>query len=765
LAETVTEHAPASSAAPRDPGIGDILRAVAAHHWAGLSVVALALLIGVGLDAALALALKLLIDFALLPGDRTVLLLVLAGLAIGFVVVAFTSVLRDYVYARVGARVLTELRIALFERLQDLSHDFFRRMRTADLTARFTSDLAAVQSGIMTGLPGMSAALLQVIASSALLVWLDWHLAAVALIGLPLSVIAPAVLARRALHWSYQLRQEDAALVHLVQQHLAGEPVVRAFSLHEVARARFNALAESVGATAFRFGFLNFLTQRTPGLCVQAYYIVTIGIGALLTFQGLLSVGTLAAFSALFFNVSVAVSGLTSLAGPMIEAAGGLRRIAEILAERPSVVDAPDAAPLPRPLDVIEFDKVRYAYPGSLAGVADLSLVIQAGGLYAVVGPSGSGKTTLLNLLARFQDPAQGAILIDGHDLRQVTRASLYSHVGVVFQDTFLFDGTIADNIRVGCPSASDAAVEAAARAAEAHDFIIACPRGYETRIGEGGSRLSGGERQRIAIARALIRDPAILVLDEPTSALDAPTESALNQTIQTLARDRTIIVLTHRLASIARARMIFVLKRGLLLEAGTHEALLASDGLYAELWYKQSGFDIGSAPHGPKIDADRLARFPLFAGLDRTVLTRVSAEFGTQGFGEGQTIFHQGDAGSTFFIIARGRVAVDQHRDDQEERRIAVLTDGDHFGEIALLEPTPRTATIQTLAPTTLLTLERAAFVRLCEAIPELHERIDNIRRDREHRAAATDVRRTRAKIDRSVPIYLSWAQRRGER
>jgi ATP-binding cassette subfamily B protein len=371
----------------------------------------------------------------------------------------------------------------------------------------------------------------------------------------------------------------------------------------------------------------------------------------------------------------------------------------------------------------------------------------------------------VLNLLARFQDPVQGAILIDGHDLRQVTRTSLYSHVGVVFQDTFLFDGTIADNIRVGCPAASDDAVEAAARAAEAHDFIVASPRGYETRIGEGGSRLSGGERQRIAIARALIRDPAILVLDEPTSALDAATERALNVTIATLARDRTVIVLTHRLSSIAQARMIFVLKRGLLLEAGTHEALLKGDGLYAELWYKQSGFDIGSAPHGPKIDADRLARFPLFAGLDRAVLTRVSAEFGTQGYGESQTIFRQGDAGGTFFIIARGQVAVDQRRDDLEERRIAVLTDGDHFGEIALLEPTPRTATISTLAPTTLLTLERAAFVRLCEEIPVLHERIDNIRRDREHRAAAADRRRVRPGFDRDAPAYFSWGQRRADR
>ena len=761
----VTRDGIALAAVQREPGAGDLARRLAARHWGGLMVVGLALLVGAALDAALALMLKLLIDYALLPRDRGVLLLVLAVLGVGFLVNAGAAVLRDYVYARVGARTLTELRIDLFDRLQDLSHDFFRRSRTADLLARFTSDLAAVQNAIMTGLPGASAAALQVIASSLILIWLDWHLAAIALIGLPFSIIAPAILARRAMRWSYQLRQEDASLTHLVQQHLAGEPVVRAFSLHDLARARFNTLAHALGGTAFRFGFLNFLTYRTPALCVQAYYIVTIGIGALLTFQDLLSVGTLAAFSALFFNVSVAVSGLTTVAAPLLDAVGGLQRIAEILAERPTVAESPDAIALPRPVDAIEFDRVRYVYPGSLAGVADLSLVIPAGGLYAVVGPSGSGKTTLLNLLARFTDPAQGAITIDGHDLRQVTRASLYSHVGVVFQDTFLFDGTIADNIRVGKPGASDDEVETAARAAEAHDFIVAGPRGYETRIGEGGSRLSGGERQRLAIARALIRDPAILVFDEPTSALDAVTENHLIKTIRSLARDRTVIVLTHRLSSIADAKTIFVLKRGLLLESGTHESLLAADGLYAELWHRQSGFIIDSGPRGPRIDAERLARFPLFAGLDRQVLERVSAEFGTQHYGEGQTIFRQGDPGSTFFVIARGRVGVDQRRGDQDEQRIAVLADGDHFGEIALLETTPRTATIQTLAPTTLLTLERAAFMRLCEELPVLHERIDNVRRDREQRAAAADARRARPGADRNAPAYFFWGRRRDER
>jgi ATP-binding cassette subfamily B protein len=762
LAELSTRDAIAPAPLSRTAEAPGLAWRLAAQNWPGLSVVTVSLLLGVGLDAGLALMLKFLIDFALLPGDRTLLLWLLLVLGIGFVIAAVASILRDYLFARMGARMLRELRCALFDRLQALSHDFFRRSRTADLMARFTSDLAAVQSGIMVGLPGVAVAALQILASSVILIWLDWHLAAVALIGLPFSVIAPAILGRRALQWGDQLRREDAALSHLVQQQVVGEPVVRAFSLEEVARTRFMDLAQALEATSFRFGFLNFLTQRTPSLCVQAYYIVTIGIGALLTFQGLLSIGTLAAFAALFFNVSASVSSLTSVAAPLLGAVGGLRRIAEVLAEQPSVLDDPDAVALPRPSGALRFERVRYNYPGALAGVSDVSLVIPAGGLYAFVGPSGSGKTTILYLLARFHDPSQGAIFIDDHDLRRVTRASFYRQIGVVFQDTFLFDGTIAENIRVGNPEADDAAVEAAARAAEAHDFIVATPHGYETRIGEGGSRLSGGERQRIAIARALIRDPAILVLDEPTSALDPGTESSLNHTIQALARDRTVIVLTHRLSSITAARTIFVLKRGLLHEVGGHADLIENDGIYAELWRKQSGFVLAAEAREPKIDAERLGRFPLFAGLDKSALERVAAVFSLQTCTEGQVIFRQGDVASTFYIVVRGRVGVDQRQGDKPERRIAVLTDGDHFGEVALLETTARTATLQALEQTTVLTLERAAFISLCQEIPVLRQRIDEIQRDRERRA---DADRPRAAAARKAPAYLSWAQRRAER
>ncbi|MBV8165584.1 MAG: ATP-binding cassette domain-containing protein [Alphaproteobacteria bacterium] len=757
----LTRQATPAAAPSRDRAPPGLVRAIVAQHWLVLTLVGGCLLIGVGLDTALALMLKFLIDHALLPGNRTLLLTLLVALAVGFVIAAGAAILRDYVYARLGARVLTDLRMTLFDRLQSLSHDFFRRSRTADLMARFTSDLAAVQAGIMIGLPGTAAALLQVLASSLVLVWLDWRLAAIALIGLPFSVIAPAILARRAMHWSYELRQQDAALAHLVQQQLVGEPVVRVFSLQNAARGRFRDLAQSVGATSFRFGFLNFLTQRTPSLCVQAYYIVTLGIGALLTFQELLSVGTLAAFSALFFNVSASVAALTNLAGPLLEASGGFKRIAEILAERPSVVDDADAAELPRPTHEIVFDQVRYTYPASVAGVSDLSLTIPQGGLYAFIGPSGSGKSTVLNLLARFQDPSHGAIRIDDHDLRRITRDSLYRHIGIVFQETFLFDGTIAENIRIGNLHATDQEIETAARAAEAHEFIVSTAQGYATRIGEGGSRLSGGERQRIAIARALLRDPAILVLDEPTAALDTVTENALNLTIERLARERTVIVLTHRLSAITRANSIFVLKRGLLLEAGTHAELVAADGLYAELWHKQSGFELTV----PRIDAERLARFPLFTGLERPVLERITNIFGNQRYAENQTIFRQGDAGTTFFIIVRGSIAVDQRRDGDDERRVAVLTDGDHFGEIALLDTTPRTATITTLSPTTLLTLERSVFTKLCEEIPVLHERIDKIRRDRDRRATAAAETRRRPVTEPKPPTYLSWGQRRNER
>jgi ATP-binding cassette subfamily B protein len=302
--------------------------------------------------------------------------------------------------------------------------------------------------------------------------------------------------------------------------------------------------------------------------------------------RGTLSVGGLVAVFDLLWFVVANLNALSKVVPPMQRASGGMARIQEVLGAREGVADRPGAKMLPPFGESIRFDNVHYGYAGSRV-LEGIQLTIRRGESVLIVGPSGSGKSTLLALLLRMDDPVIGSVSIDGHDLRDVTQVSLRTRMGVVFQDSFLFDATVRENIRFGNPEASDAAIEAAARDAGIHDVIAALPNGYDTRLGGGAASLSGGERQRVAIARALVRQPEILILDEPASALDAQAEAAINRTLRHVAKGRTVIAVTHRLAPAATDR-ILVMSAGRLVEDGSHAQLLARDGVYARLWAAQ---------------------------------------------------------------------------------------------------------------------------------------------------------------------------------
>jgi ATP-binding cassette, subfamily B, bacterial len=309
-------------------------------------------------------------------------------------------------------------------------------------------------------------------------------------------------------------------------------------------------------------------------------------------------------------------------------------------------------------------------------------------------------------------------VTMDGQDLRQVTQESLRSQIGTVFQDTFLYNATVRQNITLGKLDATDGEVEAAAKAAEIHDFILTLPQGYDTLVGERGGQLSGGQRQRISLARAILYDPAILVLDEPTSALDPQTEAAVNATLHKQGQGRTVITVTHRLASVAKADRIFVLQRGQVVEQGTHGELLQAQGLYYRLWGQQNGFEdterVGA-------EASRLRAIPLFEDLDEASFSALAERFVAERHAEGRVIFEEGDPGDKLYFIDRGEVEVVITGPTGEERRVALLRDGDYFGEIALLEGVPRTATVRTRVPTFLLGLKRRRFFDLLQTVPDL--------------------------------------------
>ncbi len=340
----------------------------------------------------------------------------------------------------------------------------------------------------------------------------------------------------------------------------------------------------------------------------------------------------------------------------------------------------------------------------------------------------------MLNLLMRFYDPDSGSIVAGGNDIRAYSLASWRRALGPVFQESLLFNQPLLENIRMARPDARDEEIHAAARDAEIHGFIQALPEGYNMPAGERGGRLSGGQRQRVSIARAILRNPAVLVLDEATSALDPGTESAINTTLARLARGRTCISVTHRLAGAAAADMIFVFDRGRVVESGSHTELLAREGLTAaSLWQKQQGFEVSGDGSSATIKPERLAEIPLLSTLSPTRLKEVAPMFRSETFRTGDDIVVEGDASGSFYIVVRGRVEV-----LQRNARVAVLEDGDYFGEIALLTGSPRIATVRALAVCTCIALDKESFDAILLRSPGLKEQISLVAADRQRKSAA---------------------------
>jgi ATP-binding cassette, subfamily B, bacterial len=686
-------------------------------YWAQEALILLAAVVGVAFTIALPLAFGRVIDAlkAQHYGSIWPIVIVVVVLA----VLQIPALLGEsYLSARVGARVSNDIQYKMVEHLQRLSTGFYFRTRQGEITSRFTNDLGLLNVALTQVIPIIVRLAITFAASLVTLFFLQGLLALVVLLLLPVVLILPVRFGARAASATNEMQQDRAMVTSTVQENIGAQQVIKAYSLQGLTLARFRAQLDRLGHSMTRGGFLSGLPGTTANLSVVLIQVSALAGGAIAVIYGAMGVGALVSFQLLLNGVTTPLVSIAGVWQIILQASVGMQRIEELLDEPPEIVDAPEAEALGPFEQEFRFENVNFSYTGEQVNLEGVNVTIRAGQSVAFVGPSGSGKSTILNLIMRFYDPTAGAVTTDGKDLRRVTQESLRNRIGTVFQETFLYNATVRENITLGKLDATDEQVEAAAKAAEIHEFVLSMPHGYDSVVGERGGQLSGGQRQRIALARAILYNPAILVLDEPTSALDPQTEAAVNATLHEQGKERTVATVTHRLASVVNADRIFVLERGRVVEQGSHEELLGARGLYYRLWGQQNGFEDAQRIG---VEASRLRAIPFFENLDEALLPTLAERFSKEHGDEGQTIFREGDPGDKMYFVDRGEVEVVITDPAGGERRVAVLRDGDYFGEIALLENVPRTATVRFRTPTSLLGLDRGRFLDLLEAVPDL--------------------------------------------
>jgi ATP-binding cassette subfamily B protein len=716
------------------PARGASTAGLLAARWPALLALVPLTVTDVAIDSGLTLSYKFLIDRAIVPHDGAALGRILATLGGAVVIGSALALLRDRLYAGLVARAMADLRREAFERCQRLPIGAEVGDSSADLLARLSTDLGGIEVWLAGAIHGVVVPALSIALGTVILFFLlTWPLALASLLVWPLMLLGPRLIAPRAARAADAKKQVESALLSQAEEVIAARRVVRAYGLESFASGRHERALGQLVAVGARTGFLGYLVERTTVVSISTLQVAIVAAGSWMAYQGMVSVGSAVTFFSLYWNLGWWLVVLARSGPALVSAASSMRRLDDLLSaplDAPDPPAAPDLAPLAREL---RFDEVTFAYPGREPVLRGLSFAIKQGEFVAVVGPSGSGKSTVLGLLARFYEPLAGAILLDGVAVSGATRRSLREQVAMVFQETYLFRASLRENIRLGRPGATDAAVEAAARRAEIDETIRALPGGYEAVVGEGGVQLSGGQRQRLAIARALVRDATLLLLDEATSALDPATEAAVNETLVRAGEGRTTLFVTHRLAAAVHADRILVVRAGTVVEQGSHPDLLAQDGVYAELWRKQQGFILSSDGAAAQVTVERLRSIPLLRPLDDEHLAALAHQLVSTRASAGQTVLTQGEPGSLFYLIVRGLVTVSRRLPGGEEIELARLGDGDQFGELALLHDSPRIATVTARTDCLFLTLTGQQFGELLRRTPDVRAMVERIAHERE--------------------------------
>ena len=558
-------------------------------HLRLFGVAVVALLISTGAALLLPLVIGGLVGEVVGAGDTAGLdqiLLMLIGITLVLAVAGFAQ---TWSLGVIGERIVARMRAQVFDRLVTLELDFYVHRRVGELISRLSSDVTQVRTMLTQTLASLLSSLLGLIGAMVILFLLSPSLLVVILALVPAIVIIAVVFARPLRRLSTRVQDAIAASTTTAEEALSGIRVVKSFGREDWEQHRYGEDLRDVVGIATRLVTWRGLFGAMMTVLGFGTLIILLWFTGHQVIEGTLTLAALTSFLLYGITIGTSLSTIAGLYGQFQEGAGAVARVFEIIDERPTIREDASAEPIGDVAGRITFEGVTFSYGDERAVLRDIDLDIAAGEVLAVVGPSGAGKTTFCNLIPRLWDVSEGHMLIDGRDVRDVRLRGLREAISLVPQDATLFGGTVEENIRYGRLDATDEELIAAARAANAHDFIEALPDGYATVLGDRGTRLSGGQRQRVAIARAILKDAPILILDEATSSLDNQSERLVQEALANLMSSRTTIVVAHRLSTIRSADRIAVLDDGWLLELGTHEELLATDGLYAHLWRLQA--------------------------------------------------------------------------------------------------------------------------------------------------------------------------------